>query len=97
MQAPPLFTSMQRMRRIQNKYCENAKSTVDKRTTARGYSESQGQAALDNKGARMFDLTVSDIFCVLEHVWFSSLWLKITRIIVYANVGTRTTGIWLLC
>ena len=49
------------------------KSTVEKRTTARGYSESQDQAALDNKAARMFGITVSGIFCVLEHVCFSSL------------------------
>ena len=60
---------------------------MDKRTTARGYSESQGQPAVDNKGARMFGITVSDIFYVLEHVCFSSLWLESTQVIVYANVG----------
>ena len=36
------------------------------RTTARGYSESQGQAAVENQGERMFNITVSDLFYVLE-------------------------------
>ena len=63
------------------------------RTTARDYSESQGQAAVDNKGARIFGTTVSDIFYVLEHVCFSSLRLESTQVIVYANVGIRTTSI----
>ena len=67
------------------------------RTNATGYSESQGQAAIDNKGARMFDITVSDIFYVLEHVCFSSLWLESTQVIVYANVGMQTIGILLFC
>ena len=39
----------------------------------------------------------SDIFYVLEHVCFSSLWLESTQVIVYANVGMRTTGILLFC
>ena len=67
------------------------------RTTARGYSESQGQAAVDNKAARMLGITVSDIFYVLEHVCFSSLWLESTQVIVYANVGMQTTGILRFC
>ena len=67
------------------------------RTTARDYSESQGQAAVDNKGAQMFGITVSEIFYVLEHVCFSSLWLESTQVIVYTNVGMRTTGILLFC
>ena len=67
------------------------------RTTARGYSVSQGQAAVNNKGARMFGITVSDIFYVLEHVCFYSLWLETTQVTVYANVGMRTTGILLFC
>ena len=37
----------------------------------------------------MFGITASDIFYVLEHVCFSSLWLKSTQVIVYANVGMR--------
>ena len=52
--------------------------------------------AIDNKGARMFGITVSDIFYVLEHACFSSLWLESTWIIVYANVGMRTTGIFVV-
>ena len=38
------------------------------RTTARGYSESQSQAGIGNKGAQMFGITVLNIFYVLEHV-----------------------------
>ena len=43
----------------------------------------------------MFGITVSDIFYVLEHVCFSSLWRESTQVIVYANMGMRTTGILL--
>ena len=46
--------------------------------------------------ARMYGITVSDIFYVHEHVCFSS-WLESTQLIVYANVGTRTIGMWLFC
>ena len=28
----------------------------------------------------MFGITVSDLFCVLEHVCFSSLWLESTQV-----------------
>ena len=94
MQAPPLFTSMQRMRRIQNKYCENANNNKihsGQKNDCKRLFRKQGSTDVWHY------CFTSDIFYVLEHVCFSSSWLKSTRIIVYANVGTQTTGIWLLC
>ena len=55
------------------------------------------QLSILNKGARLFGITVSDISYLLEHVCFSSLWLESTQVIVYANVGMRTTAILLFC
>ena len=99
MQAPPSFTSTQRKRRVQNKYCKNSNNNKMPQWTKnckRLFRKSR-PTAVDNKGAQMFGITVSDIFYVLEHVCFSSLWLESTQVIVYANVGMRTTGILLFC
>ena len=52
------------MRRIQNKYCENAnttKSTADYMQEAIQKVKAM-QAAFYDKAARMFGITVSDIF-----------------------------------
>ena len=101
MQAPPLFTSMQRMRRIQNKYCKNANNNKMPQWT-----KEQLQEAIQKVKANQLSITrehgcLALLFqtysYVLEHICFSSLWLESTQVIVYANVGMRTTGIFLFC
>ena len=101
MQAPPLFTNMQRMRRIQDKYFESANNNKMPQWT-----KEQLQEAIQKVKAKQLSITrehgclalLFQIYSICLNTFASLfLWLESTQIIVYANVGTRTTGIVLFC